>query len=301
MGSKSSSTTTKTKPWKAAQPHLLKVMGDAEKFYDDGTFRVDPYSGQRVANQSSATLSGLEGLAGGTQAGGIAMDAYRDMMDPGKYQSQLDMIKSGIIADTNASLAGMFSGGRTTNSLASPAASRAMVNALATHEYGALQDFEDRRARGISMAPQMQQAEMFDANSALKSGLMQDAYNQSLIDADMQKYYETENMDADALSKYSAFAEGIGSMGGTGSQAQSQNPGFLGALGGLLQIGSLFSDRHMKENIRRVGQTDAGVPIYTYNYKGSPVTHMGVMADEVPHAITGEINGFKTVDYARVH
>lgn len=301
MGGKSSSTTTKSAPWKDAQPHLRKIMGDAEQFYDDGTFRVDPYSGQRVASQSSATLSGLEGLAGGTQAGGIAMDAYRDMMDPNKYRSQLDTIKSGIIDDTNAALAGMFSGGRTTNSLASPAASKAMTNALATHEYGALQDFENRRAQGISMAPQMQQTEMFDANNALKSGMMQDAYNQSLIDADMQKYYETENMDADALSKYSAFAQGIGGMGGSGSTTQSQNPGMMGTLGGLFQIGSLFSDRDLKENIRRVGQTDSGIPVYTYNYKGSEITHMGVMADEVPHAVTGEINGFKTVDYARVH
>jgi hypothetical protein len=81
-----------------------------------------------------------------------------------------------------------------------------------------------------------------------------------------------------------------------------------GALSGstttTTQPAPFFSDRRLKEGIRRVGKTDDGMPIYTYRYKGDPngQTHMGLMADEVerrkPEAV-GLAAGYKTVDYDR--
>ena len=79
------------------------------------------------------------------------------------------------------------------------------------------------------------------------------------------------------------------------------------ALGGLFQgIGSaaagiaMGSDIRIKENIRKVGSTDGGLPVYIYNYIGDNVTHMGVMAQDVekvnPEAVT-EMNGYKAVYY----
>jgi hypothetical protein len=79
------------------------------------------------------------------------------------------------------------------------------------------------------------------------------------------------------------------------------------ALGGLFQgIGSAVagiaagSDIRIKENIRKVGSTDGGLPVYIYNYIGDNVTHMGVMAQDVekvnPEAVT-EMNGYKAVYY----
>lgn len=86
------------------------------------------------------------------------------------------------------------------------------------------------------------------------------------------------------------------------AQAQSQNSamGLLGSLGGGLL--GLFSDERLKEDIEKVGQTDDGQNIYTYQYKGDPseTTHMGLLAQEVekkhPEAV-GEVGGFKTVRY----
>lgn len=72
--------------------------------------------------------------------------------------------------------------------------------------------------------------------------------------------------------------------------------------GGALKYGlPLLSDRRAKENIRRVGETDGGIPIYTYRYRGSPVTHMGVLADEVPPdmRVMGD-DGLYRVFYDRV-
>lgn len=76
-----------------------------------------------------------------------------------------------------------------------------------------------------------------------------------------------------------------------------------GALGGLFGAGlSLFSDRRLKTNIRRVGQTDEGQSIYTYTYVSGGPTHMGVMAQETPEKAVSvdPTSGFLMVDYSRV-
>lgn len=66
------------------------------------------------------------------------------------------------------------------------------------------------------------------------------------------------------------------------------------------QPGGLFSDARLKENIEEVGRTYDDQPIYKYNFKGSPKTEIGLIAQEVekrhPEAV-GKKAGFKTVDY----
>lgn len=85
-------------------------------------------------------------------------------------------------------------------------------------------------------------------------------------------------------------------------QAQVQSANAMnGGLFGLLGTGlSLFSDRRLKTDIKRVGNTDAGTPIYTYRYGGAGPYHMGVMSDEVPYATTKHESGFDMVNYAEV-
>lgn len=92
----------------------------------------------------------------------------------------------------------------------------------------------------------------------------------------------------------------------------SYSSGLFGGLGGLVQgLGSaaaaaipfMMSDKRLKTNIEKVGETNAGLPIYTYKYKGDNKTQMGVMAQDVekktPKAVK-EIGGFKAVNYALV-
>lgn len=96
----------------------------------------------------------------------------------------------------------------------------------------------------------------------------------------------------------SANAYAAGQMGAANARAQ--------AFGGLLQMGttlgaaSIMSDRRVKEDIKRVGETDSGLPVYTFRYKGDSTVHMGVMAQDVeksnPDAVT-EIDGIKHVNY----
>tara|TARA_R110000868_G_scaffold12098_10_gene58642 strand:- start:100 stop:4542 length:4443 start_codon:yes stop_codon:yes gene_type:complete len=68
----------------------------------------------------------------------------------------------------------------------------------------------------------------------------------------------------------------------------------------------IFSDRRLKHDIKRIGKTEKGLPIYTFKYKGDnrEQTHVGFMADEVerdhPEAV-GKRDGYKTVDYSQAH
>lgn len=65
-----------------------------------------------------------------------------------------------------------------------------------------------------------------------------------------------------------------------------------------------YSDERLKTNIRRVGTSDKGLPIYTYRMKGGGPVKMGVMAQDVekinPGAVSHDRHGMKMVDYERI-
>jgi hypothetical protein len=75
-----------------------------------------------------------------------------------------------------------------------------------------------------------------------------------------------------------------------------------GALSGNTTTTSMASDRRLKENVKKVGETNDGQPIYRYNFKGDPRTQIGLMAQEVekdhPEAVD-ESRGYKSVDYKK--
>ena len=72
----------------------------------------------------------------------------------------------------------------------------------------------------------------------------------------------------------------------------------------LLHPRPVVSDMRAKEDIHLVGRTFDGLNIYTYRYKGDPVTHMGVMAQDVqkihPDAVIRLEDGYLAVDYSRI-
>jgi hypothetical protein len=65
-----------------------------------------------------------------------------------------------------------------------------------------------------------------------------------------------------------------------------------------------FSDARMKTDIKRVGSTDAGTPIYSYRYKSGGPTEFGVMAQDIlhtqPEAVIMHDSGMLMVDYGKV-
>jgi hypothetical protein len=67
---------------------------------------------------------------------------------------------------------------------------------------------------------------------------------------------------------------------------------------GMFMGGGMASDRRLKRNIEKIGEL-GGHNVYSFEYIWGERA-IGFMADEVPHAIAGYINGFAFIDLGRV-
>ena len=64
--------------------------------------------------------------------------------------------------------------------------------------------------------------------------------------------------------------------------------------------GFKFSDARLKEQVRLIGKSPAGINIYSFKYKQLPGRYIGVMAQEVPWARRMTDTGYYAVDYSKV-
>jgi hypothetical protein len=79
---------------------------------------------------------------------------------------------------------------------------------------------------------------------------------------------------------------------------QAATQGMMSGMGSLAG-GFMMSDRRFKRDVTRIGSTAGGTPLYTFRYIFGGPEFVGVMADEVPHAVT-KIAGISFVDYSKV-
>lgn len=89
-------------------------------------------------------------------------------------------------------------------------------------------------------------------------------------------------------------------LGAQSAQAQARATEKAGMMS---MFGNILSDINAKTEIKKIGVTDGGLPVYTYRYKTGGPIHMGVMAQEAevnhPDSII-EVDGFKMVDYSKI-
>ena len=107
-------------------------------------------------------------------------------------------------------------------------------------------------------------------------------------------------------SRPSIAADGMGpDTSGLGpSVGGDQAPGApsLTALGPSVgDDGPVESDLRLKEDVRCIGTTVFGLPLYHFKYRGRPETYEGVMAHEVmqvmPGAVSRGADGYHRVNY----
>jgi len=158
-------------------------------------------------------------------------------------------------------------------------------------------------------------------NQATSTGLALSAGNQAL-GAGQTSMGNYAQMGSSMGSAYGTANQGWNSVGTLGVQKYNADVNAYEAqmksdAGGSAGFGSLagsigaaaitkYSDVRMKENIKLVGKTKAGVNLYSYEYKpefkqvAGHGQHIGVMAHEVPHAAFMSDNGYLMVDYSKV-
>ena len=80
------------------------------------------------------------------------------------------------------------------------------------------------------------------------------------------------------------------------SSASAANKGVWGSA-----IGALGSDRKLKKNINKIGESLSGLNIYSFNYKDTKYGEglfQGVMSDEIPQEAVHRVDGYDAVDYS---
>lgn len=251
MGSKSQTTVQKADPWGPIQPFLKDVAADAKSLYQQGGFAADPYAGPRVGGFSDTTQQAhqmmLDRAAGGSPLLDTAGGTLTSMMDPNYRTSQLEAVKNNALGAAIPAAVSQFAGSGMTNStMAMDTVGRAATDAVAPYEYGAFESAQGRALQAANMAPAMEAAGYIPSQMVGAVGGQRDAMTQAMIDAEMAKYYETENQPLTGLQNYGNLLMGLGGMGGT-SSATAPGPSFgqqLGgaALGGLGTYGMLAAN-----------------------------------------------------------
>jgi Chaperone of endosialidase len=96
-----------------------------------------------------------------------------------------------------------------------------------------------------------------------------------------------------SVAPWLAYGAGQNPWGVSASQFDTENPSNFQDF--------TSSDRRLKRDIRRIGATDSGLPLYVFRYLDSEQLHVGVMADEVqaviPDAVITDDQGFLRVNY----
>lgn len=230
-------------PWKAAQPYLEDALGDVWGVASSGGFDVTPYSGDRVAGQGPLTTEALTQFydlgANGNPIMDSAEAAYTNFLTGDTYRD-MDTLKQNVLGDVIPAVSSRFSSsGMLDSSMAADTIARSAASAIAPIEYGAWENQQNRKLGALGMAPKLTATQFLPAQSMMTAGQMQDAYSQSLIDAEMARYYEGANQPYDEQKRIADLMLAYGGLGGTQSST-SKAPSGSSTAGDIFQgIGGL--------------------------------------------------------------
>ena len=141
------------------------------------------------------------------------------------------------------------------------------------------------------MGQAYQQAGLQGAEAQINAGTLEQQTEQAGKTALYNQFMQEKAYPFQVAQFLANIAMGTGALSGSTTTTTQPTP--------------FWSDRRLKHDIKRIGKTDDGLPIYTFKYKGDPEeqTHVGFMADEVeqhkPDAVGLAPNGYKYVDYDR--
>ncbi len=158
--------------------------------------------------------------------------------------------------------------------------------ALAQQQYGMGANTSQQMA---GLGAGAQGAALQGAQAQLAAGQMQQQTQQAGLQALYNQFLQQQSYPFQVSQFLANIAMGTGALSGNTTTTT--------------QPGGFFSDERLKENVKEVGKTFDGQPIYSYNYKGGDKRQqIGLMAQEVegkhPDAV-GLAGGYKTVDYGK--
>ena len=244
-----------------------------ENRFEDMTvdMRAAEFQTQQGAQQSANIMQALQGAAGGSGIAGLA----QSLANQGQLQAQ--QISVGIAQQERQN------------------------QMLGLQESARL----DQLQKGAGM--QLQQLERQGAGQADMTQRGGAAMVQS---AEMQRQSTLLGMEFGGMAGANAGVQSAyaNQMAGFGAQASMLNSQVAAAsnmtsagIGGITGMFSPSSDRKLKKNINKIGESPSGLNIYSFEFKDSKYGEglfQGVMSDEVPQEVVGARDGYDTVDYS---
>jgi GH24 family phage-related lysozyme (muramidase) len=131
-----------------------------------------------------------------------------------------------------------------------------------------------------------QQSALQGAQAQLGAGTLEQQTQQADLTARYQQFLQERGYDFQVAQFLANIAMGTGALSGSTTTTTQPMP--------------FFSDRRVKDDVKEIGKTHDGLPIYSYKYKGDDQTQIGLMAQDVekkhPEAVY-DMGGVKGVDY----
>ena len=221
-------------------------------------------------------------------------DAARQRAEQATYQSYLDKLQPQFANQTSDLQTSLANKGI---SIGSEAYSRAMSD-LQDSQNSAL----NQAAYQATLAGQNAFSNSLsdDLRSAGFSNAAQTSYINQLLQA-LQNSYSGYDIAMDKYKVQYGADDRIANNRANNAQS-AQNFG-NNVLNSAISSGitAAFSDARLKENIKPVGRLDNGLTVYLFNFKGSNVPQIGLVAQEVikqkPEAVVEDTDGYLSVRY----
>ena len=249
--------------------------------------------GRNALDQAARTGSQLRS-AGFTQAANLAQQDVARRQQANQMNAAQQM--QAMLANQSAGL--QSSQANAQNALQAMLANQGMQLAGSGQRLAAGQQLANIGNLGFGQAQGVQ-------SNFQQQGAMQQALQQQLLDAAKQQYQGYTGAGNAALQNL------IGAISGApipSSTSQSSSPGLLDVATTGALLFSAFSDRRLKKDIKKVGELDNGLNVYTWkwNEEGKKLAsnnqpEIGVIAQEVqeviPEAVVKGSHGYLTVNY----
>ena len=163
----------------------------------------------------------------------------------------------------------------------------------------------------IGIGQQEQQNQIMSIKGASAADMAERGGEAMVQSAEMQRQSTMLGIEYGGMAGANAGVQGAygNQMAGFGMQAGMANASLaatsqmisagIGAVGSAM--GPPGSDRKLKKNINKIGESPSGLNVYSFKYKDTKHGEglfQGVMSDEVPQKAVGTRDGYDTVDYS---
>jgi len=245
--------TTTAEPWGPQGQELLKLFEGASQYLSQGA--PETFKGPRVASQDPAQTQAQAGLLNNAsvldqqaQAANASNQQLLNASDVGNNPIVADAIQASLnplarqftnVVLPSLKLGGIDSGGSSSSRQGVLEANAAndfnqvssdMIGKLMGQFYG---QGLDAQTKGVALSPQVQSMVNAGSRNQALVGDARQSYQQQLINADVNKFYEDRDSGLNSLFNFRNLI--TGGFGGTTTSPGNQQPSSLGQLigGGL--------------------------------------------------------------------